>query len=112
MRTLALVLICCLAACQTTWRGQGSGITRDQHERDIKDVYALSTAYETNAYFSDLRHRQMGRANAFGRDMRSISVTIDRHFFNYSTEDPYVNFETDTGYLDHVLRFSLSTFAR
>ena len=113
MRTLALILLlCCVPACSTTWKGAGSGITPEQKQRGIKDVYALSTAYETQAYFSDLRRRQMGRANAFGRDLRSIGVTFDRHFFNYSPNDPYVNYETDTGYLDHLMRFAISTVAR
>lgn len=113
MRLLALsLLLCCLPACSTTWKGAGSGVTADQRARDIKDIYALTRAYETNAYFSDLRQRQMGRANAFGRDLRAIGVTIDRHFFNYSTTDPYVNYESDTSYLDHLLRFTLSTVAR
>ena len=113
MRTLALLLsICCLPACQISWEGQGSGISKDQAERDIKDVSALNNKYEAGAYFSDLRRRQSGRANAFGRDLRGIGVFIDRHFFNYSVDDPYVNFESDTGYADHLLRFTLTTVAR
>ena len=113
MRYLALLLlICCLPSCSITWEGQGSGITKDQADRDIKDVSALASKYEAQTYFTDLRRRQSGRANAFGRDLRSIGVFIDRHFFNYSTDDPYVNYESDTGYADHLLRFTLSTVAR
>src|SRR5690606_9591096 len=90
MRTLALLLtICFLPACNITWKGQGSGLTSEQRQADIKDVDSLASAYETNQYFKDLRRRQMGRSNAFGRDLRSIGVTIDRHFFNYSETDPY-----------------------
>lgn len=95
-----------------TWEGQAAGITADQANSDIKDVTALANAYEAQAYFSDLRRRQSGRANAFGRDLRSIGVFTDRHFFNYSVNDPYVNYDTDTGYIDHMLRFGLSTIAR
>lgn len=109
MRILALLLTVSLASCTITWKGQGSGLTDAQRERDIKDPIALANAYETNQYFTDLRRRNSGRANAFGRDLRSIGVTIDRHFFNYSETDPYVNYESDTSYLDHMLRFSLST---
>ena len=113
MRTLALLLtICCFSACSISWTGQGSGITPDQADRDIKDVSALASQYESATYFSDLNRRQSGRANAFGRDLRSIGVFVDRHFFNYSETDPYVNFETDTSYLDHLLRFTLTTVAR
>lgn len=113
MRTLALLLsICCFPACSITWEGQGSGITKDQAERDIKDISALNSKYEAQEYFTDLRRRQSGRSNAFGRDLRSIGVFIDRHFFNYAENDPYVNYETDTNYVDHLLRFTLSTVAR
>ena len=113
MRNLALLLLlCCLPACSVSWEGQGSGVTSDQASRDIVDVAALANSYEANAYFTDLRRRQSGRANAFGRDLRSIGVFIDRHFFNYSPSDPYVNYESDTGYSDHLLRFALTTVAR
>ncbi len=113
MRSLALLLlICCLPACKTTWRGQSSGLTDDQRMRSIKDVSALSSAYETQANFADLRRRRDGRANAFGRDLRSMGVFVDRHFFNYSPDDPYVNYPTETSYLDHLLQFSLLTVAR
>jgi hypothetical protein len=114
MRTLALsLLICSLSACSTaTWKGHGEGLTPEQRRQDVKDISALASQYESRAYFSDLRRRQMGRANAFGRDLRSIGVTLDRHFFNYSLTDPYVNYESDTGYTDHMLRFALSTVAR
>jgi hypothetical protein len=113
MRHLALLLLfCCMTSCSMSWEGQGSGITSDQASRDIQDVAALANRYEANAYFTDLRRRQSGRANAFGRDLRSIGVFIDRHFFNYSTMDPYVNYESDTGYADHLLRFALTTVAR
>ena len=113
MRTLALtLLVCCLPSCAMSWEGAGSGLTKDQLQRDIVDVSALASDYEAKVYFTDLRRRQDGRANAFGRDLRQIGVTIDRHFFNYSPNDPYVNYETDTGYLDHMMRFALSSVAR
>ena len=113
MRFLALLLlICCLPACRTTWSGQGAGLTDDQRARSIKDVSALSSAYETQANFADLRRRQDGRANAFGRDLRSMGVFVDRYFFNYSPDDPYVNYPTNTGYFDHLMQFTLRTDAR
>lgn len=105
MRNLALVMLfCCLPACSITWKGGGLGVTKEQQDRDIQDVYSLSNAYENRNYFSGKRSRSMGRANAFGRDLDMIEATIDRHFFNYSDTDPYVNHETDTYMLDHLHR--------
>lgn len=108
MRTLALLaLICFLPACSITWKGGGLGVTQEQQKADIQDVYALSNAYELNAYFANQRRRSMGRANAFGRDLVAIQNTIDRHFFNYSESDPYINHETDTYLLDHLHRYTV-----
>ena len=108
MRTLALLLlICCMPACSITWKGSGLGVTAEQQQNDIQDVYALSNSYELNAYFANQRRRSMGRANAFGRDLLEIQKTIDRAFFNYSDTDPYVNHETDTYLLDHLHRYTV-----
>lgn len=108
MRTLALLaLVCCLPACSITWKGGGLGVTQEQRKADIQDVYALSNAYELNAYFANQRRRSMGRANAFGRDLMAIQKTLDRHFFNYSDTDPYINHETDTYLLDHLHRYTV-----
>ncbi len=114
MRTLAL-LVCLsfLTSCNTfTWKGQGSGLTAAQQQANIKDIDGLSREYENHRYFRDLARRSDGRANAFGRDLRSIQATVDRHFFNYSTMDPYVNYKTDLGVSDHTLRFILSSVVR
>ncbi|MGA1524735.1 MAG: hypothetical protein ACO4CZ_12285, partial [Planctomycetota bacterium] len=39
-----------------------------------------------------------GRTNALSRDLGRIGSTINRHLFNYSSTDPYVNYETDENY--------------
>ena len=59
-----------------------------------------------------VRRRADGRSNAFGRDLASIQSTIDRHFFNYSSDDPYVNVETNTSSGGHLLRFGTTLLAR
>lgn len=111
MRQLALVLtLLPLAACSTFgWEGQGAGISQDQKNRGIKDVAALSSEYNSQAFFRDVRRRSDGRNNAFGRDLMSISDFIDRHFWNYNANDPYINYPSDTTKLEHIGRFGLMT---
>lgn len=111
MRKLALVLtLLPLAACSTFgWEGQGAGISQDQKNRGIKDVAALSSEYNSQAFFREVRRRSDGRNNAFGRDLMSISDFIDRHFWNYNANDPYINYPSDTTKLEHIGRFGLMT---
>jgi hypothetical protein len=114
MRTLALALsLAALCSCTSfTWQGQKAGLSSDEALRGVEDFAALTRKYETETYFRRLSRRQDGRANAFGRDLAHIQETIDRHFFNYSVDDPYVNFETETGVLGHMARFGTTFLAR
>ena len=111
MRKLALVLaLIPLASCSTFgWDGQGAGLTKEQRERGLKDVSALASAYETQTFFRGVRRRSDGRNNAFGRDLMNITNFLDRHFWNYDVNDPYVNFPSRTTKLEHIGRFGLNT---
>lgn len=112
MRKLAIVLTLLpfLGACQSFgWSGQGGNLSSEQKNRGIKDVQALSSAHETETFFRGVRRRSDGRNNAFGRDLESIQNFIDRHLWNYSQDDPYVNYPSDTTKLEHLGRFGLTT---
>ncbi|MBL8753627.1 MAG: hypothetical protein JNK15_10020 [Planctomycetes bacterium] len=111
MRKLAIVLtLLPLAACSTFgWEGQGGGVTAEQRARGIKDVAALSSEYNQQNFYRQVRRRSDGRNNAFGRDLMSIQDFMDRHLWNYNANDPYVNYPSDTTKLEHVGRFGLTT---
>ncbi len=116
MRTLGtlllLGLLVSLPSC-FTWKHAGvSSLSADQEARGIRDVDTLARNYQTRKYFSDVRHRYTGRSNAFGRGLGEIQATFDRHFWNYSIDDPYVNYPSDLGTSDHVLRFFGTFLAR
>ena len=113
MRKIALVLaLVPMAACSTFgWDGHGTSLTKEQQERGIQDVSALASNYETESFFRSVRRRGDGRNNAFGRDLLSISNFLDRHFWNYDVNDPYVNFPSDTTKVEHLGRFTLNTVA-
>ncbi|MEZ5965798.1 MAG: hypothetical protein R3F56_18325 [Planctomycetota bacterium] len=99
-----------LASCSSfTWKGRSSDVNAADATRGLKDVPTLTSEYETAKFFSGLRRRMDGRSNAFGRDLDNITATIDRHFFNYSADDPYVNFPTEYGPVDHSLRSMVKT---
>ncbi|HEB52401.1 MAG TPA: hypothetical protein ENI87_03995 [bacterium] len=110
MRKFALVLaLLPFAACSTFgWQGQGAGVTQEQQQRGIKDVTALANQYETQSFFRSVRRRSDGRNNAFGRDLQAITNFIDRHFWNYDVNDPYINFPSNTTKLTHLGRFGLT----
>lgn len=100
---LTLPLALTLASCSTfTWEKAPKDISSGEI-----DVDALVAEYETNAYWRSVRARSDGRANAFGRDMGSIVDVFDRYFLNYSVTDPYVNYPSDTGWLEHTGRFGV-----
>lgn len=104
MRKLALVLtLLPMAACST--------LTSEQEQLGIKSVSSLSSQYERDTFFSRLRLRSDGRNNAFGRDLGKIQDFIDRHFWNYDPNDPYINYPSDTTKLEHVGRFTLTTLS-
>jgi len=109
MRKFALVLaLLPMAACSTFgWEGQGTGLTKEQQERGIKDVTALANEYETQSFFRSVRRRSDGRNNAFGRDLDNIANFLDRHLWNYDQNDPYINFPSRTTKLEHFGRFTM-----
>ncbi len=77
--------------------------------RGLKDLATLNQEYENEKFFSGVRRRMDGRSNAIGRDLDNITALIDRHFFNYSVDDPYVNFPTQYGPIDNSLRTVVKT---
>jgi hypothetical protein len=106
MRKLATVLplTLLLGACSTfTWQGRNAGLTEGQRERGVKSIDTLVQEYESENYWRGMRRTIDGRTNALSRDLGNISATIDRHFFNYSSTDPYVNFETNQTYFTGAL---------
>ena len=111
MRKFALVLaLLPMAACSTFgWDGQGAGLTQEQQQRGIKDVTALANQYDTQTFFRSVRRRSDGRNNAFGRDLMGITNFIDRHIWNYNTNDPAINYPSNTTKLEHLGRFGLNT---
>jgi len=98
-----------MAACTTF--GFGTTLTPEQRQLGIKSVDSLSSDYESGSFWTGVRQRNDGRANAFGRDMQSIQNFFDRHFWNYDINDPYINYPTDTGRMDHLGRFTVTTVA-
>jgi hypothetical protein len=111
MRKLALVLtLMPLAACSTFgWDGQGAGISAEQNQRGIRSVSALSSEYQQQRFFREVRRRSDGRNNAFGRDLMSIQDFLDRNLWNYNINDPNVDYPSDTTKLEHIGRFGLMT---
>jgi hypothetical protein len=105
----ALALSALLASSCITWKGQSGEVTATDASRGLKDVPTLTREYENARFFTALRRRFDGRSNAFQRDLESLTSTIDRHFFNYSVDDPYVNFPTEFGPVDHVLGTAVTT---
>lgn len=104
LHALAIVSLALLSSCAFSWKGQSSEVSAQDASRGLKDVPTLTKQYETQKLFAGLRRRMDGRSNAFARDMDSIVSTLDRHMFNYSADDPYVNFPTEYSILDHSLR--------
>ena len=108
MKKLALVApLLLLSACNISWPGQGRG-TNENSTNDVTDVAALQGQYDTQKYFGDLKRRKDGRENAFGRDLDAITATVDRHFFNYSADDPYVNHPSTASAFNHIMRFTIN----
>ncbi len=95
MRTLALLvpLLLLATACQGfSWVDQNSrNAVRGDGPLTVQDVNSLIQSYNTQQFYRQVRDRSNGRSAAFSRDMSSIRRTIDRHFFNYDWDDPYLN---------------------
>lgn len=99
MRKFALILplVLALGACNNfTWQNR-AGLT-DEQQLGLEDVDTLAARYAGERKWRDVRRVIDGRTNALARDLGSFWATIDRHLFNYSPSDPYVNYETDENY--------------
>ena len=103
LRFLVVLPALLMTSC-FTWRGQSAGVTPEEAVRGIKDVATLSRQYENQHYFQSLAGLRDGRVNAWRRDLSSIVATIDRHLFNYSPNDPQVNYETNDSLLEATLK--------
>jgi hypothetical protein len=109
---LVLLLVPFAAGCSSfRWEGHGAGVTTEQSKRGIKDVAALSSEYNSQHFFREVRRRSDGRNNAFGRDLNAISEFLDRHLWNYNPNDPYINYPSDTTKLEHTGRFAYMTIS-
>lgn len=97
-----------LSACKISWTGQGRGAGQTA-QTDPTSVASLQSQYDTQKYFQDLRRRRDGLENSFGRDLASITSTFDRHLFNYSKDDPYVNHPSSASAFNHMMRFTVDT---
>ena len=107
MRQFALVLsLLPLAACSSLGL-DGKDTYRTSGDREIKPVSSLESRYQKNQFFGELRRRNDGRNNAFGRDLMAVQDFIDRHIWNYNQNDPYVNYRSNTTKIEHVGRFGL-----
>lgn len=107
MRQFALVLsLLPLAACSSLGL-DGKDTYRTSGDREIKSVSSLESRYQKNQFFGELRRRNDGRNNAFGRDLMAMQDFIDRHIWNYNQNDPYVNYRSNTTKIEHVGRFGL-----
>ncbi len=112
MRILALTIsLALLAGCKSfTWEGQNPGISEAQAARGMKDPKTLAAEHSRQLFWAEVRRNMDGRTNALDRDFKNIGTTIDRHFFNYSPDDPYVNFPTDENYWSTTLNRAGSFF--
>jgi len=113
MRVLAPLAILCLLTSCVTWKGAGvSTLSPSQRKMGIEDVNVLARDYEINKYWQDTRRRYEGRNNALGRGLSNIQTAFDRYFWNYSPNDPYVNYQSDVTTTEHLLRFVGGVIAR
>ena len=106
MRKFALLvpLVLALGACsQFTWESRGAGLSDDAATLGVEDVRTLAAQYSTERKWRDVRRTMDGRTNALIRDLGTFWSAIDRYLFNYSPNDPYVNFETDETYYSATL---------
>lgn len=113
MRILAPLAVLCLLTSCITWKGAGvSSLSPEQREMGIVDVDVLARNYEISKYWRDTRRRYAGRNSAFGQGLRRIQATFDRHFWNYSPDDPYINYQSNVTTTEHILRFFGGMLAR
>jgi hypothetical protein len=112
MRKLLLVVpfVLLFASCANfTWKHQPPKATDVSRQ---EGVAKMASQHETEAFWRSVRARRDGRVNAWGRDMMAIQDTLDRAFFNYSTNDPSLMYSTDRTIVDHTLGFGAMFLAR
>jgi hypothetical protein len=110
---LVVPLVMLSASCSSfTWKGMGHGVDKDQEARGIKDPAALAAEYDTEHYWAKVRARRDGRVNAWARAFDRVQDTLDRYLFNYSPNDPYINYPTDSTVLEETGKFTIEFLAR
>ena len=93
MRKFALLLpLALFGACSSMDNGSHDGTVT------VADVQSMASDYDSEQKWLAVRRTMDGRTNALSRDLGRIGSTINRHLFNYSSTDPYVNYETDENY--------------
>jgi len=103
MRKLVLVaslslLVLPFAACNST-----------NNSMSVDDIARLDSDFESEVRTRERERRTAGRANAFGRSLTRITNFVDKYFWNYDVNDPYVNHPTRVGTLRHTGRFLVDT---
>ncbi len=107
---LVLSMVLALGACRSfSWQGRNANLTEQEAALGLKDVATLQAEFNKERRWSTLSRTIDGRTNALARDLDNIWSTIDRHLFNYSRTDPYVNHETDQNYFSAVLSNGVGT---
>ncbi len=106
MRKLVLVaslslLVLPFAAC--------SSVKSDHSSMSVEDIASMDADFESEVRSRERERRTAGRANAFGRSLTRITNFVDKYFWNYDVNDPYVNHPTRVGTLSHTGRFLVDT---
>ena len=101
---LGLSLVLALGACSSfSWQGRNANLSEQEAALGLKDVATLQAEFNKERRWNNLSRTIDGRTNALARDLDNIWSSIDRHLFNYSRTDPYVNHETDQNYFSAAL---------
>ncbi|MGA0060104.1 MAG: hypothetical protein ACO3RU_10995 [Planctomycetota bacterium] len=93
MRKFALLLPLALLGACSSWNNASNDGTVT-----VADVQSMASDYDRVQKWRAVSRTMDGRTNALSRDLGRIGSTINRHLFNYSSTDPYVNYETDENY--------------
>ena len=104
MRKFVLVasfslLVLPFTACNST---NGNSVSTD-------DIASMDSDFESEVRSRERERRTAGRANAFGRSLTRITNFVDKYFWNYDVNDPYVNHRTRMTTLSHTGRFIVDT---
>ena len=72
-------------------------------------VAQMEYEFESDSFSRESQRRRDGRVNAFGRSLTRITNFVDKYFWNYDVNDPYVNHRTRMTTLSHTGRFIVDT---